>query len=62
MTMLRRLVCEDEGDTVLAYAVVVGATVTGLTTFIVQPQLVAAAFYRMGDLLSLFGSQVAYLW
>ncbi len=57
MTMFRRLVREDEGNTVLTYAWVVG-----VMTLVVQPQLVAAAAYRVGDLISLFGSQLAYLW
>ena len=52
-----RLVDEEEGSGALGYIVVTGV----LSVLVFQPELAVAAVYRLGDLLSLFGSQLGAL-
>jgi len=52
-----RLVEEEDGNGVLAYIFVTGV----LSVLVFQPELAVAVVYRLGDLLSLFHSQVESL-
>ena len=52
-----RLVEEEDGNGVLAYIFVTGV----LSVLVFQPELAVAIVYRLGDLLSLFHSQVESL-
>lgn len=52
-----RLVDEEEGNGVLGYLFVTGV----LSVLVFQPELAVAFVYRLGDLLSLFGSQLGSL-
>lgn len=52
-----RFVDDEDGNGVLGYVLVTGV----LSVLVFQPELVAAFVYRLGDLLSLFGSQVEAL-
>lgn len=55
MTRLRRrLVREEDGHGAMAYALVTAF----FSVMVFRPELVAAAFYRMADLFSLFVSQL----
>jgi len=49
-----RFVDEKNGNGVLGYVLVTGV----LSVLVFQPELAVAFIYRLGDLLSLFGSQV----
>ncbi len=51
---LQRLVHEERGHVALGYFLVTGV----LSVIVFQPEVAAAVVYRLGDLLSLFGSQV----
>ena len=51
---LNRLVQEERGHAALGYFLVTGF----LSVIVFQPEVAAAVVYRLGDLLSLFGSQV----
>ena len=52
--LLDRLVQEERGNATLAYFLVTGV----LSVIVFQPELAAAVVYRLGDLLSLLGSQI----
>ena len=52
--LLDRLVQEERGNAALGYFLVTGV----LSVMVFQPELAAAAVYRLGDLLSLLGSQM----
>ena len=52
-----RLVDEEDGSGALGYLLVTGV----LSVLVFQPELAAAFVYRLGDLLSLFGSQLGSL-
>jgi hypothetical protein len=52
--LLDRLVQEERGHAALGYFLVT----TVLSVIVFQPELAAAAVYRLGDLLSLLGSQI----
>ena len=50
--LLDRLVQEERGHAALGYFLVTGV----LSVIVFQPEVAAAAVYRLGDLLSLLGS------
>ncbi len=52
-----RLVDDEDGNGVLGYLLVTGV----LSVLVFQPELAVAFVYRLGDLLSLFGSQLEAL-
>ena len=52
-----RLVDEEDGSGALDYLLVTGV----LSVLVFQPELAVAFVYRLGDLLSLFGSQLEAL-
>ena len=52
-----RLVDDEDGSRALGYLLVTGV----LSILVFQPELAAAFVYRLGDLLSLFGSQLGSL-
>ena len=53
-----RFVYEEDGNGVVGYIMVTGVL---LSILVFQPELAVAFVYRLGDLLSLFGSQVEAL-
>ena len=52
-----RFIDEEDGNGILGYVLVTGV----LSVLVFQPELAVAFVYRLGDLLSLFGSQVEAL-
>ena len=54
---LSRLVDEEDGNGILGYLLVTSV----LSVLVFQPELAAAFVYRLGDLLSLLGSQLEAL-
>ena len=55
--LLHRLVAEERGNGVIGYVLITGF----FSVLVFQPELVVAAVYRLGDLMSLFVSQLESL-